>query len=473
MRLGPSVNGPRRDEALARHPHLPRLRGGARHLRRGVAVQRGGAAPQPAGDPAGQPGLPPALPGRGRAGDLPHQPGARTPSGCWTRERGDAARPHPPGAPVLPAADVPAAGRGDGPRRRRSSPSRPWARCPSSRSWRRASSELRRRIRRLRPRGGGRLHGAGDGAPGPGAGAPRRPPSCGRWRPPSAGSCASLRAALDSRIRERVDGAEERERRTGLAIIALSVLAIGVGLGGHGLCRRARCAPCAPSSRACRASAAATTRAQLGVRGDDEVAVLAREFDAMARSLQAREAQLKAQAEALAARRAARGRGPHLRAGGPRGAQSPVLHRPQRGAAGGRAWRAPPSRPEEAREATRAARRGHPRGGPAHRGDRAVPAHGAPAPAHARRRRTSTRCSAACWTSPARSWSARGVEVVRELRSGHPAGAGRRGAAAPGVPQPAAQQPRGHGRAAAGSPSPRAGWRTGRGGRLPGHRARA
>ncbi|HZI04619.1 MAG TPA: sensor histidine kinase, partial [Archangium sp.] len=40
-----------------------------------------------------------------------------------------------------------------------------------------------------------------------------------------------LRAALSNRIRERVDGAEDRERRTGLAIITLSVLAIGVGLG--------------------------------------------------------------------------------------------------------------------------------------------------------------------------------------------------------------------------------------------------
>jgi two-component system NtrC family sensor kinase len=39
--------------------------------------------------------------------------------------------------------------------------------------------------------------------------------------------------------------------------------------------------------------------AKLGVRGDDEIAVLAREFDAMARSLQEREAQLKEKQEAL------------------------------------------------------------------------------------------------------------------------------------------------------------------------------
>ncbi|MET0404656.1 MAG: ATP-binding protein [Cystobacter sp.] len=107
-----------------------------------------------------------------------------------------------------------------------------------------------------------------------------------------------LRAALTNRIRERVDGAEERERRTGLAIITLSVLAIIVGLVATAWSAR--------TLRPVRTLIEVVSRigrgdysAQLGVRGDDEVAVLAREFDAMARSLQAREAQLKAQAEAL------------------------------------------------------------------------------------------------------------------------------------------------------------------------------
>ncbi|HZI06113.1 MAG TPA: ATP-binding protein, partial [Archangium sp.] len=91
---------------------------------------------------------------------------------------------------------------------------------------------------------------------------------------------------------------EDRERRTGLAIITLSVLAIGVGLGATAWSAR--------TLRPVRTLIEGVSRigrgdysAQLGVRGDDEVAVLAREFDAMARSLQAREAQLKAQAEAL------------------------------------------------------------------------------------------------------------------------------------------------------------------------------
>jgi two-component system NtrC family sensor kinase len=109
----------------------------------------------------------------------------------------------------------------------------------------------------------------------------------------------ALRAILDNRIRERVDRAEEHERRTGLAIITLSLLAVGVGLGATLLSAR--------TLRPVRTLIEGVSRigrgdysAQLGVQGEDEVAVLAREFDAMARSLQARESQLKAQAEALA-----------------------------------------------------------------------------------------------------------------------------------------------------------------------------
>lgn len=107
-----------------------------------------------------------------------------------------------------------------------------------------------------------------------------------------------LRAALANRIRERVDGAEERERTTGLFIIGFSLAAIIVGIGVIAWSAR--------TLRPVRTLIEGVSRigrgdynAQLGVRGDDEVAVLAREFDQMARSLQAREAQLKAQAEAL------------------------------------------------------------------------------------------------------------------------------------------------------------------------------
>ncbi|MBJ6761992.1 HAMP domain-containing protein [Myxococcaceae bacterium JPH2] len=107
-----------------------------------------------------------------------------------------------------------------------------------------------------------------------------------------------LRTTLENRIRERVDGAEERERRTGLAIITLSVMAIGVGLGATAWSARTL-RPVRTLIEGVSRIARGDYNAQLGVRGDDEVAVLAREFDQMAHSLQAREAQIKAQAEAL------------------------------------------------------------------------------------------------------------------------------------------------------------------------------
>jgi two-component system NtrC family sensor kinase len=108
-----------------------------------------------------------------------------------------------------------------------------------------------------------------------------------------------LHASLETRIRQRVDESEERERRTGLAIIALSVIAIAVGLLATAWSAR--------TLRPVRTLIEGVSRigrgdysAQLGVRGDDEIAVLARAFDAMAKSLQEREAQLK-RAEQLAA----------------------------------------------------------------------------------------------------------------------------------------------------------------------------
>ncbi|HLL52132.1 MAG TPA: ATP-binding protein [Myxococcaceae bacterium] len=107
-----------------------------------------------------------------------------------------------------------------------------------------------------------------------------------------------LRAALESRLRDRVDQAEKRERRSGLLIIALSLVAIGVGLLATIISAR--------GLRPVRTLIDGVSRisrgdysGQLGVRGDDEIAVLAREFDKMARSLEDREAQLKEKQEAL------------------------------------------------------------------------------------------------------------------------------------------------------------------------------
>lgn len=107
-----------------------------------------------------------------------------------------------------------------------------------------------------------------------------------------------LHASIENRIRERVEQAERRERRTGLAIIALSVLAVVVGLVATGFSAR--------SLRPVRTLIEGVSRigrgdysAKLGVSGDDEIAVLAREFDQMARSLKEREDQLRDKQEAL------------------------------------------------------------------------------------------------------------------------------------------------------------------------------
>ncbi|HLT29140.1 MAG TPA: ATP-binding protein [Myxococcaceae bacterium] len=108
----------------------------------------------------------------------------------------------------------------------------------------------------------------------------------------------SLRALLESRLRQRVQLAQVRERRSGIAIIGLSILSICLGLFATWVSAR--------NLRPVQALIAGATRiargeypARLGVKGEDEIATLARAFDAMATSLQEREAELKAQGEAL------------------------------------------------------------------------------------------------------------------------------------------------------------------------------
>jgi two-component system NtrC family sensor kinase len=108
----------------------------------------------------------------------------------------------------------------------------------------------------------------------------------------------SLHALLENRIRHRVQLAQERERRTGLAILGLSVLAIGVGLVATALSARSL-RPVRTLIEGVSRIARGDYSAKLGIKGHDEIATLARAFDAMATSLQQREAQLKAQQEAL------------------------------------------------------------------------------------------------------------------------------------------------------------------------------
>lgn len=123
------------------------------------------------------------------------------------------------------------------------------------------------------------------------------------------GTIKLLHSSIESRTRQRVALTQERERRTGVAIIALSVLAIAVGLLATGFAAR--------SLRPVRTLIDGVSRisrgdysTKLGIAGEDEIAVLAREFDAMASSLAEREAQLKQNQEALlrAERLAAAGR---------------------------------------------------------------------------------------------------------------------------------------------------------------------
>ena len=107
-----------------------------------------------------------------------------------------------------------------------------------------------------------------------------------------------LHQTLEARIRERVQDAERRERRTGIAIIGLSVLAIAVGLLVTGLSARAL-RPVRTLIEGVSRISRGDYSATLGVQGQDEIAVLAREFDAMSRSLRDREAQLQEKQEAL------------------------------------------------------------------------------------------------------------------------------------------------------------------------------
>ncbi|MBL8915422.1 MAG: HAMP domain-containing protein [Archangium sp.] len=107
-----------------------------------------------------------------------------------------------------------------------------------------------------------------------------------------------LHGSLESRIRDHVRLTQERERRTGVAIILLPVVAIGVGLLATGLAAR--------SLRPVRTLIDAVSRIRRGdfaatidAKGEDEIAVLAREFDAMAKALREREAQLQQKQQEL------------------------------------------------------------------------------------------------------------------------------------------------------------------------------
>ncbi|MBX7115404.1 MAG: HAMP domain-containing protein [Myxococcaceae bacterium] len=114
-----------------------------------------------------------------------------------------------------------------------------------------------------------------------------------------------LRQLLERHVLDSAHQAQERERRTGAAIILLSVVAIGMGLLATAWSAR--------TLRPVRTLIDFVSRvgkgdysAQLGLKGENEIALLAREFDVMSKNLKEREEELKQkQGELLRAERLA------------------------------------------------------------------------------------------------------------------------------------------------------------------------
>src|SRR5438067_3239487 len=104
-------------------------------------------------------------------------------------------------------------------------------------------------------------------------------------------------------IQEQMNGglaeAERQERTARWAIVGLSVLALGIGLLVTWLSNRALAPIARLTEAAQRLGRGAPDAVAVPEGGGDELAVLAREFNAMAQRLAARERELRAQGEAL------------------------------------------------------------------------------------------------------------------------------------------------------------------------------
>jgi two-component system, NtrC family, sensor kinase len=108
-----------------------------------------------------------------------------------------------------------------------------------------------------------------------------------------------LQAALESHTSELVLAAEREESRTVTAIVLYALLALAVGAGAALVSQRLL-APIRTLTEGVKAVAGGDLSRQVPVRGADELAVLAREFNAMAGSLD-RQRQELLRAERLAA----------------------------------------------------------------------------------------------------------------------------------------------------------------------------
>ncbi len=108
-----------------------------------------------------------------------------------------------------------------------------------------------------------------------------------------------LQAQLESRIADQVHAAEAAESRTVVLIILYSAIALMVGVGAALIARRLL-APIERLTEGVKAVAAGDLTRQVAVSGQDEIALLAREFNAMATSLDTQRTELR-RAERLAA----------------------------------------------------------------------------------------------------------------------------------------------------------------------------
>lgn len=108
-----------------------------------------------------------------------------------------------------------------------------------------------------------------------------------------------LRAALESRVGDRFVAAERAEARTVLLIAIWSLAALAIGVGAALVSQRLL-APIQTLTEGVKAVGAGDLTRAVEVRGSDELAVLAREFNAMAASLDRQQRELR-NAERLAA----------------------------------------------------------------------------------------------------------------------------------------------------------------------------
>ncbi|HSN90023.1 MAG TPA: ATP-binding protein [Anaeromyxobacteraceae bacterium] len=108
-----------------------------------------------------------------------------------------------------------------------------------------------------------------------------------------------LQVELERRIADQVGAAERGEARTVALVVIYSLLAFAVGAGAALISRRLL-APIATLTEGVKAVAAGDLSREVEVRRDDEIGVLAREFNAMAASLGRQRDELR-RAERLAA----------------------------------------------------------------------------------------------------------------------------------------------------------------------------